>query len=251
VGHPAGGQLLQGSLPAADGSPRTVRVWLPPQYAEDARARFPVVVLQAATPGRTADIEAPYVFDGFTEAVCLVGAAPFVVVAPEATPGTEHPCELLAAAPEAVPDDAVLRSAVAARFHTLPAGPQGWRTLGVGDAAPCAAAAGLSRPDLYGAAAAVSGRYDPAALTAAAVSGRPGPAAPRLLLVAPKRDSEGWDAARKLRDALRTAGGAAARVAVQTSEVARDHAVDQERTDLVRTAVQYLAGTLPGAPAPH
>lgn len=250
VGHPAGGELLQGSLPAADGSLRTVRVWLPPQYSQEARARFPVVVLQSGTPGRTADTEAPYVFDGFADAVNRHRAVPFVVVAPQASPGTERPCELLAAAPEAVPDDPVLRAAVAARFRTLPAGPQGWETLGVGAAAPCAAAAGLGRPDLYGAAAALSGRYDTESLTAAAGAGHPGPAAPRLLLAAAPRDSAGRDGAQRLRDALRAAGGPAARATVQTSEAVQDQAVDQERVRLVGAAVEYLAGTLPGAPTP-
>ncbi|AXI78833.1 hypothetical protein [Peterkaempfera bronchialis] len=248
IGHPAGGELLQGSLPTADGTLRAVRVWLPPQYAENHdRTRFPVVVLQAGSPGRTADTETPYVFDGFADAVRQHRAVPFVVIAPQSAPGTQRPCDLLAAAPEAVPDDAVLRTAVVARFRTLPAGPEGWQTLGVGPGAPCAAAAGLARPDLYGAAAAVSGTYDAPVLARTAAEGRPGPATPRLLLAAARSDPAGRDGARRLRDALRAAGGHAVGARVRTSEVVRDVQADQERVRLVRVAVQYLAEALPGA----
>ncbi|MCD0482445.1 hypothetical protein LO771_08525 [Streptacidiphilus sp. ASG 303] len=250
VGSPAGGSLLQGTLPAADGGRRTVHVWLPPQYAEDDRTRFPVVVLQPDTPGRTADAGAPYLFDGFADAVRQHRAVPFVVVAPQAPPGTGHPCDLLAAAPEAVPDDAVLRSAVAARFRTLRPGPRGWETLGVGGGAPCAAAAGLARPDLYGAAAALTGRYAAAVLARTAADGRPGPEAPRLLLAAARRDTAGRAAARALRDALHAAGGRAAGARVRVSEVVRDFAPDRERLRLVRVAVQYLAEALPGEARP-
>ncbi|MFJ6212294.1 hypothetical protein ACIQGZ_03010 [Streptomyces sp. NPDC092296] len=248
LGHPAGGELLQASLPDAAGTLRTVHIWLPPQYAEDTGARFPVVVLQSGTPGSTADDEAPYVFDGFATATEQSRAVPFVVVAPQAPPGTEYPCDLLTAAPEAVPDDPALRAVVSSRFRTRPPGPQGWRTLGLGAAAPCAAAAGLARPDLYGAAAALSGRYDTEALTAAAADGRTGPAAPRLLLAAARRDTEGRSAARTLRDALRGADGRAGTARVRLSEVARDFDADRERIRLVRLAVRYLADARPDTP---
>ena len=71
-------------------------------------------------------------------------------MAPAAPTGTEHPCDLVAAAPQALADDAAIRTAVATAFRTLPPGPQGWAVLGVDGAAPCAVAAGLTRPDLYG-----------------------------------------------------------------------------------------------------
>jgi hypothetical protein len=250
LARPGGGVLLQGALPTADGSLRPVRIWLPPQYMSGGRAGFPVAVLQTANPGRTADAEVPYVFDAFAEAARLARSAPFVVVAPQALSGTARPCDLLAAAPEAVPDDAVLRSAVAARFRTLPPGPQGWATLGVDDAAPCAAAAGLLRPDLYGAAAAVSGRYRADTLLQSVGEARPGPAAPHLLLAAARRDAEGRKSLRGLRDALRDVlapadAVAGARPRVRTSEVVRDVVAVRERLRLVRAAAQYLAQTLP------
>ncbi|WP_157875901.1 hypothetical protein [Peterkaempfera griseoplana] len=249
IGHPAGGRLLQGTVGAADGSRRVVRVWLPPQYAEDTRTGFPVVVLQTGSPGSTADVAAPYVFDGFTSAATQQGAGPFVVVAPQAPAGTEHPCELLTAAPGAVPDDTAVRAAVAAGFRTLPPGPRGWETLGIGDAAPCAAAAALTRPDLYGAGAALSGRYDSEALVRAAADGAAGLPDSRLLLAATRRDLTGREEVGRLRDALASGDGRAARVVVATSETVRDAAVEQERILLVRMAVRYLAKSL-GTPAP-
>lgn len=243
VSRPAEGELLQGAVPAADGKPRTVRVWLPPHYADDPSARFPVIVLQAAGPGRTADSEIPDVFDGISSAIRTGRSRPFVVVAPEGPKGTAHPCDLVAAAPQALADDARMRAAVAAAFHTLPPGPQGWAALGVDGGAPCAAAAGLARGDLYGAAAAVSGRYDAAALTQAA-SDAPSGAAPQLLLAAAKGDADGLAAARQVQSTLHGGKGQAARAVVKTSDIVEDFAPDRERLRLVRIAAQYLAETL-------
>ncbi|MCG6499169.1 hypothetical protein [Kitasatospora sp. A2-31] len=243
VGHPGGGELLQSAVLGPDGHPRNVRVWLPAQYAKEPNARFPVVVMQAATPRKTADAEVPDVFEGLSSAVQTGKARPFILVAPEAPNGTEHPCDLVAAAPQAVADDAALRTTIAAAFRTLPPGPASWGTLGVEGGAPCAAAAGLARPDLYGAAAAVSGRFDTAAL---ALTGAEAPAnaAPKLLLAAAKADAAGLDAARKLQAALRGGTGAAARADVRISDNVQDYTPDRERLRLVRQAAQYLAETL-------
>ncbi|MFB7944568.1 hypothetical protein ACFC6L_06570 [Kitasatospora phosalacinea] len=237
VGRAAGGELMQGSVPGPDGRARTVRVWLPAEYGRSTTERFPVIVLHSGTPGRTADADLPDVFDGVASAVQQGKARPFVVVAPEAPGGTGHPCDLVAAAPQAVADDAALRSAVGAAFRTLPAGPAGWSVLGVDGGAPCAAAAGLARPDLYGAAAAVSGRYDARALVGAAAEA-PGAVTARLLLAAAKRDTDGLASGRAVQAALRDAG---ARAQVRTSEVVQDYTPGRERLRLVRVAVQYLA----------
>ncbi|GLW53996.1 hypothetical protein [Kitasatospora phosalacinea] len=241
VGRAAGGELMQGSVPGPDGRARTVRVWLPAEYGKSTAERFPVIVLHSGTPGRTADADLPDVFDGVASAVQQGKARPFVVVAPEAPGGTGHPCDLVAAAPQAVADDAALRSAVGAAFRTLPAGPAGWSVLGVDDGAPCAAAAGLARPDLYGAAAAVSGRYDARALVGAAAEA-PGAVTARLLLAAAKRDTDGLASGRAVQAALRDAK---ARAQVRTSEVVQDYTPERERLRLVRVAVQYLAEGLP------
>ncbi|MEV7776884.1 hypothetical protein [Kitasatospora sp. NPDC088351] len=243
VGHPSGGELLQSVVLGPDGQPRNVRVWLPAQYANDQNARFPVVVMHAATPRKTADAEVPDVFDGLSSAVQTGKARPFILVAPEAPNGTAHPCDLVAAAPQAVADDATLRSAIAAAFRTLPPGPASWAALGVEGGAPCAAAAGLARPDLYGAAAAISGRYDTAALARTGAEA-PADAAPRLLLAAAKADSAGLDAARKLQAALRGGTGSAARADVRISDNVQDYSPERERLRLVRQAAQYLAETL-------
>ncbi|WP_033218464.1 hypothetical protein [Kitasatospora phosalacinea] len=242
VGRAAGGELMQGAVPGPDGRVRTVRVWLPAEYGKNAADRFPVIVLHSGTPGRTADADLPDVFDGVASAVQQGKARPFVVVAPEAPGGTGHPCDLVAAAPQAVADDAALRSAIGAAFRTLPAGPGGWSVLGVDAGAPCAAAAGLARPDLYGAAAAVSGRYDAKALAGAAAEA-PGAVAPRLLLAAAKRDAAALASGRAVQAALRDAKSLAQ---VRTSEVVQDYTPERERLRLVRVAVQYLAEQLAG-----
>lgn len=176
-------------------------------------------------------------------AVALGRARPFVVVAPEAPSGTERPCELVAAAPQAVADDAALRTAVEAAFRTLPAGPGGWGVLGIETGAPCAAAAGLARPDLYGAAAAVSGRYDAPTLAETGAEA-PADAATRLLLAAAKADGAGVTAAKGLRAALREGKGPAARADVRISDIVQDYTHERERLRLVRVAVQYLAESL-------
>ncbi|MFC5665042.1 hypothetical protein ACFP3U_18910 [Kitasatospora misakiensis] len=243
VGRPGGGELLQSAVPGPDGHPRNVRVWLPAEYAKDPNARFPVVVMHAATPRKTADTEVPDVFEGLASAVQTSKSKPFILVAPEAPNGTAHPCELVAAAPMAVADDAALRTTIAATFRTLPPGPAAWGTLGVGDGAPCAAAAGLARPDLYGAAAAVSGKYDTAALVRTGAEA-PTSASPKLLLAAGKADTAGLDAARKLQSALRGGTGAAARAEVRISDNATDYSADRIRLRLVRQAAQYLGETL-------
>ncbi len=247
IGHPAGGDLLEASVAGRDGHPRRVRVWVPAEYAKDQNARFPVIVLHAAAPRTTADTEVPDVFDGVASAVQLGRSRPFVVVVPESPSGTAHPCDLVAAAPQAVADDAALRTAVAAAFRTAPDGPSGWGALGIEGGAPCAAAVGLSRPDLYGAAAAVSGRYDTVALAQAGAEA-PAGAAPRLLLAAAKADAPGLDAVRKLQAALKAGTGQAARADVRTSDIVQDYTPDRERLRLVRVAVQYLAETLAKTP---
>ncbi|MER7751162.1 hypothetical protein [Kitasatospora sp. NPDC097643] len=243
VGHPGGGELLQSAVLGPDGHPRNVRVWLPPQYAKEPNARFPVVVMHAAAPRKTADAEVPDVFEGIGSALQTGKSRPFVLVAPEAPNGTAHPCDLVAAAPQAVSDDATLRTTIAATFRTLPPGPASWGVLGVEGGAPCAAAAGLARPDLYGAAAAVSGRYDAAALTQAGAEA-PAGTVPRLLLAAAKGDAAGLDAARKLQAALKAGPGPAAKADVRISDNVQDYTADRERLRLVRQAAQYLAEAL-------
>jgi hypothetical protein len=243
IGHPADGELLEAAVPGADGHPRAVRVWLPPHYADDPSARYPVLVLPAATPGRTADAELPDVFDGLASAIKLGRSRPLLVVAPAAPVGTARPCDPAAAAPQApAGDDTRIRAAVAAAFRTLPPGPQGWAALGVEGGAPCAVAAGLTRPDLYGAAAGVSGRYDAAAL--ARTTAAPSAPAPRLLLAAAHDDADGLAAAHRLQDALHAAGGLAARAQVRFSGVVRDYSPQLERLRLVRLAAQYLSDAL-------
>ncbi|MBB4924844.1 hypothetical protein [Kitasatospora kifunensis] len=244
VGHPAEGELLQADLPGANGRLRAVRVWLPPHYADDLAARFPVIVLHAVGPGRTADAELPDIYEGLASAIKLNRAHPFIAVAPAAPTGTEHPCDLIAAAPQALGDDAGVRTAVAAAFRTLPPGPQGWGALGVEGGAPCAVAAGLTRPDLYRAAAGVSGRFDATALARAAAGAPPGTAPRQLLLAVAKTDADGQSSAQKLVAALHAGKGAAPKTVVTLSKVVQDSAPDGARLQLVRLAAQYLSDLL-------
>ncbi|MGE7438387.1 hypothetical protein [Kitasatospora sp. NPDC001175] len=243
VGQPAGGQLLEGAVAGPDGHPRTVRVWLPAEYKEDPKARFPVIVLHAGGAGTTADAELPDVFDGVASAVKLGRSQPFVVLAPQSPSGPAGPCEPVAAAPQAVADDAALRTAVAAAFRTLPADPGNWGALGIEAGAPCAAVAGLARPDLYGAAAAVSGRYDPAAFARAGADAS-GTVTARLLLAAARADTAGLDSARKLQAVLHGGRGRAAQAEVRISDIVQDYSPERVRLRLVRIAVQYLAESL-------
>ncbi|MEV7182747.1 hypothetical protein [Kitasatospora sp. NPDC093102] len=243
VGHPGGGELLQSAVLGPDGHPRNVRVWLPPQYVKEPNARFPVVVMHAATPQKTADAEVPDVFEGIGAALQSGKAHPFILVAPEAPNGTAHPCELVAAAPAAVADDATLRTTIVTTFRAMTPGPASWGVLGVEGGAPCAAAAVLSRPDLYGAAAAVSGRYDATALTQTGAEAPAGSAA-KLLLAAAKADSAGLDSARRLRSALKAGPGAAAKAEVRISDNVQDFTPERERLRLVRQAAQFLAEAL-------
>ena len=144
IGHPAAGNLLDGTLP---GYPGRLRIWLPQQYPRRAHVLQAVVVL--ADPQQLPDVLA-----GLAAAVSDGRANPLVVVAPDSAPGT-------APAPDGSPalDGARLRAAVARTFHVDPP-----RTAGggarPGRGAPCALAAELSHPQWYAAGAGLGGRYE-------------------------------------------------------------------------------------------
>jgi len=226
VGHPAGGELREGTLP---GYPGRLLIWLPQQYPHRTHPLQALIVL--ADPRQLPDI-----LRGLAQAVTDGRANPFVVVAPEPVPapGAPAPASAPASAPAGLPavDGARLRSAVAQMFHVEPAA-RPWGVLGLGQGAPGAVAAELADPGSYAAGAGLGGRYDglPPALLSAA---RPGV---RLLLADTARDSAGQASAGRLRRALTgvAPGG------VRLSDTVRDLDDQSERIRLARLAAGYLA----------
>ena len=218
VGHPHGGELLQGTLP---GVPGMLRVWLPKQYPGHAAPLQALLVL-------TDDSELDDVLEGLSEAVDLGRADPFVAVLPAAVcapTGTVAPA----------PADDELRRAVAARFHLDP-DPDGWGVLGLDAGAPCAVAAELAHPSSYRATAALGGRYDSLPAPASAAGPAASAAPLRLLLAASRRDTAGQASASKLNAALVRLP----HTDVRLNSAVRDFSVQRERFRLVRLAAAYL-----------
>ena len=226
TGHPAGGELREGTLP---GYPGSLRIWLPGQYPRRTHPLQALLVL--ADPAQLPDI-----LEGLAEAVADGRANPLVVVAPEApTPvaGTAAaPGTAPVAAPCPVPavDAARLRGAVAQAFHVEPSA-RSWGVLGLGAGAPCAVAAELGHPEAYAAGVGLGGRYE--GLAPAQLAGPPGV---RLLLADTARDTAGQASAARLRHALR--GGAQG--GVRLTDTVRDLDEQSERTRLARQAAGYL-----------
>jgi hypothetical protein len=234
VGHPAGGELREGTLP---GYPGRLLIWLPQQYPHRTHPLQALIVL--ADPRQLPDI-----LRGLAQAVTDGRANPFVVVAPEPAPApgapapaaapASAPCSAPCSAPTGLPtvDGARLRSAVAQIFHVEPAA-RPWGVLGLGQGAPGAVAAELADPGSYAAGVGLGGRYDglPPALLSAA---RPGV---RLLLADTARDPAGQASAGRLRRALVgvAPGG------VRLSDTVRDLDDQSERIRLARLAAGYLA----------
>lgn len=211
VGHPAGGELREGTLP---GYPGRLRIWLPQQYPHRSHPLQALVVL--ADPAQLADV-----LQGLAEAVADGRANPFVVVAPEPAP-----------VPGAFPalDGARLRGAVARAFHVEPSA-RSWGVLGLGAGAPPAVAAEISHPEAYAAGVGLSGRYDGQVPPSAGVPGV------RLLLADTARDTAGQASAARLRRTLTGVGPGGVRL----SDTVRDLDEQSERTRLARLAAGYLA----------
>lgn len=213
IGHPHGGELLDGMLP---GLPGRVRVWLPAQYRGHTAPLQTLLVLAD-------DSETDDVFAGLAAAVDAGRANPFVAVLPTAAcapTGTLTPPQ--------TPAD--LARAVAARFHVVPDA-SGWAALGLGAGAPCAVAADLAHPDAYRAAAALGGRYDAMPVPAAG-----GPAPARLLLALARDDAAGQVSASHLNAALVHRP----RTEIRVNNAVRDYTAQLERFRLVRLAAGYL-----------
>lgn len=216
VGHPSGGQLLEGALP---GVPGRLRVWLPKQYPGHAA---PLQVLLV----RTVPAQLGSVFDGLQSAAELGRANPFVAVAPLAD------CD-----PAAYPPAEQLRRALAARFHVRKDA-QGWALLGLGAGAPCAVAEELAHPALFTAAAGLSGRYE--ALLPLRGPSVTAPGTARLLLADTAADTAGQQSTARLRGAL----AARPHTDLRTVATAQDFSPERERFRLVRQGAGYLTELL-------
>ena len=221
VGHPSGGQLLEGAVP---GVPGRFRVWLPKQYqGHSTPLQVLLVRADAAQLGP--------VFDGLQSATELSRANPFVAVVPLAD------CDPAAALPAEA-----LRRALAARFHVRKDA-QGWALLGLGAGAPCAVSEELAHPPLFTAAAGLSGRYEallPLRGANAAASGTP-----HLLLADTAGDTAGQQSTARLRTAL----AARPHTDLRTAATAQDFTPDRERFRLVRQAAGYLTELLAAQPS--
>nr|WP_134003257.1 hypothetical protein [Streptomyces sp. 846.5] len=216
VGHPSGGQLLEGALP---GVPGRLRVWLPKQYPGHAA---PLQVLLV----RTVPAQLGPVFDGLQSAAELGRANPFVAVAPLAD------CD-----PAAYPPAEQLRRALAARFHVRKDA-QGWALLGLGAGAPCAVAEELAHPALFTAAAGLSGRYEALLPLRGPSVAAPGTA--HLLLADTAADTAGQQSTARLRGALATRPHTDLRMVA----TAQDFSPERERFRLVRQGAGYLTELL-------
>ncbi|MFC1418193.1 hypothetical protein [Streptacidiphilus cavernicola] len=224
IGHPSGGELLQGTLA---GFPGRVQVWLPKQY------RGRTVPLQAvlvfAAPAELGDV-----FAGLSGAVDTGKANPVVAVVPAAT------CSPSGAVDPAFTAD-VLRRAAVSRFHVATS-PAGWAVLGLDGGAPCAVAAELAQPTAFRAAAGLGGRYgalpDPAAPSPSpAGTGSVATGRVHLLLADAQRDTAGQRSA----SALGTVLARQSHIDVRLSSAVRDFTPSLERFRLVRVAAGYFA----------
>ena len=216
VGHPSGGQLLEGALP---GVPGRFRVWLPKQYqGHAAPLQVLLVSADAAQLGS--------VLDGLQSAAELSRANPFVAVVPLAD---------CAAAAQLPAEE--LRRAVASRFHVRKDA-QGWALLGLGAGAPCAVAEELAHPALFTAAAGLSGRYEALVPLRGPNTGAPGTA--HLLLADAATDTAGQQSTARLRTAL----AARPRTDLRTAATAQDFSPERERFRLVRQGAGYLTELL-------
>ena len=216
VGHPSGGQLLEGALP---GVPGRFRVWLPKQYQGHA-APLQVLLVRADAA------QLGSVFDGLQSAAELSRANPFVAVVPlaDCAPSAQLPAE-------------ELRRAVAARFHVRKDA-QGWALMGLGAGAPCAVAEELAHPALFTAAAGLSGRYEALVPLRGAEAGAPGTA--HLLLADAATDTAGQQSTARLRTAL----AARPHTDLRTAATAQDFSPERERFRLVRQGAGYLTELL-------
>ena len=141
-------------------------VYLPPQYFQKPydNERFPVIELIHGSPGTPGDYEGRLKISGMLrKLVAQHKAKPVVLVIPDANGGLDRSTQCLNTVrgeqdetylATDVPDD------VAARLRVQRPGPA-WGIAGFSEGGFCAANLALRHPDRYGAAAALSGYFEP------------------------------------------------------------------------------------------
>jgi pimeloyl-ACP methyl ester carboxylesterase len=161
------GFALQTSLPGSVSRiSRQGVIYLPPQYFQKSYAgeRFPVIELIHGSPGTPSDYEGRLRISGvLRKLIAAHKAKPVVLVIPDANGGLDRSTQCLNTAhgeqdetylATDVPDD------VATRLRVDQPGPD-WAIAGFSEGGYCAANLALRHPDRYGAAASLSGYFEP------------------------------------------------------------------------------------------
>jgi enterochelin esterase-like enzyme len=161
------GFALRTTLPGQQsGITRQGLVYLPPQYFQPPYSgeRFPVVELIHGAPGTPGDYEGRLKISGMLRKLIAAHKAnPVVLVIPDANGGLDRSTQCLNTVhgeqdetylATDVPDD------VARRLRVAGPGPE-WGIAGFSEGGYCAANLALRHPDRYGAAASLSGYYEP------------------------------------------------------------------------------------------
>lgn len=163
------GFAVQTSLPGAtSGITRKATVYLPPQYFQQAFAgqRFPVVQLLHGAPGTPDDYVGRLNVTGiFRTLIAEHKARPAVLVIPDVNGARDRSTQCLNMVKGEKDENYVARDVpdeIAKRFRVAPPGP-GWGIAGYSEGGFCAANLALRHRTRYGAAASMSGYYQPLA----------------------------------------------------------------------------------------
>ncbi|MEV0399357.1 alpha/beta hydrolase-fold protein [Actinoallomurus sp. NPDC050550] len=166
---------------AKSGIRSKIWVWLPPQYQQHPRQRFPVIELFPGFPGTP--VTWLHTMQGpkkLQEAMKKGAAQPYILVAPTITvvPGHDTECANVPHGPKVatwLAED--VRRIVTENFRALP-DRDGWGTMGYSTGGYCAAKLTAQYPHLFRAGVSMSGYFTP---STAALAKAPGENVPALL----------------------------------------------------------------------
>jgi enterochelin esterase-like enzyme len=176
---PANGALAATLVGARSGIRSRIWVWLPPQYREHPRDRFPVVELLPGYPGTpTTWFHAMHGPKTLQEAMRKGVAQPYILVAPTITvvPGHDTECVNVPHGPQVatwLADD--VRRIVTANFRALPSR-AAWGAMGYSTGGYCAAKLAAQYPRLFRAGVSLSGYFSPVTPALARLAGENLPA---------------------------------------------------------------------------
>lgn len=162
--HPSDGALVAEPTGLRSGVRAKIWVWLPPQYRQHPRSRFPVVELFSGYPGTAVtwmhSMQGP---KKLMEAMRSGAAQPYILVAPTITvrPGHDTECADVPHGPKVatwLTDD--VRRIVTENFRALP-GRDAWGTMGYSTGGFCAAKLTAQHPRMFRAAVSLSGYFTP------------------------------------------------------------------------------------------